>query len=80
MSEKFTAHAGYTISNSIGIEIMLHPSGDSLKARYTDSNGKEEISEWLEIEYIEDEENSEESKPIAIWDQMEIPLNECYKI
>jgi hypothetical protein len=57
--EQFITHGTYTVSNAGGYEIMLNRSGDAAKVK--DGN---EISNWLPIEFIDDDENPEESIPV----------------
>lgn len=64
--EKFVAHGSYTVSNTGGYLIMLNRSGD--EARVQDAFGSEspKTSDWLPIEYIEDEDN--EGEQVAVID------------
>lgn len=55
--DNFKVHGIYTISNTFGYEIELSKSGDFARTRDTDGN----ISDWLEIEYIEYSEDGNEN-------------------
>jgi len=59
MKDEFIAHGSYTISNCGGYLIQVSDFGDS--ARMKDSYGSDnpKVSEWFEIEYIQDEDNPE---------------------
>jgi hypothetical protein len=49
-NQNFEPHGYYTVSNSHGYEIMLSDDGDMAKVKDGDM-----ISDWLEIEYIDEE-------------------------
>jgi hypothetical protein len=53
--EEFIAHGVYTVSNSGGYEIMLSDCGGAAKVRDAFGSDNPKTSDWLEIEYIEDE-------------------------
>jgi hypothetical protein len=76
--EEFIPHGSYTVSNLGGYEVMINDSGDAAKVR--DAYGSEEpkISDWLEIEYIEDEEG--EFSPVIDPEGYNIPLNMVMRI
>lgn len=85
----FTVHATYTISNTGGYEIELHPSGDSARVRLVTDHILE-VSDWLEIESVPDEtdyfpdETTEEDYPIyhSVIDPegVNIPLSQCMRV
>jgi hypothetical protein len=54
--EDFIADGFYTISNSGGYEVMLSDDGDSARVRDAFGSDNPKTSNWLEIEYIPDEE------------------------
>jgi hypothetical protein len=54
--EPFIVHGVYTVSNSGGYEIMLNNSGDAAKVRDAYGSDNPETSDWLEIEYVPEED------------------------
>jgi hypothetical protein len=77
-SEEFTPHGSYTVSNSGGYEIMLSNSGDAAKVRDAYGSDNPKTSDWLEIEYVTDEEG--ESNPVIDPNGYNIPLNQVMRI
>jgi hypothetical protein len=77
-SEEFIAHGSYTVSNSGGYEIMLGDDGDSAKVRDAFGSDNPETSDWLEIEYITDEDG--ESSPVIDPNGYNISLNQVMRI
>jgi hypothetical protein len=73
--DPFEAHGSYTVSNSGGYEIMISPDGDSAKVKEQDGT----ISDWLEIEYIDDEDTLD-LEPIIDPNGYNIPLNQVMRI
>ena len=79
--KSFKVHGGYTISNTGGYEIELSDCGDSARVRDAWGSDNPRISDWLEIEYIidedsePDEEGYKESEPIIDPNGYNIPLN-----
>ena len=71
--EEFTPHGSYTISNSGGYLIELSPCGDSARVKESWGGNNPQISDWLEIEYIQDEED--ELIPTIDPNGYDIPLN-----
>ena len=57
-AEPFVAHGTYACSNACGYEVQLNDSCDAARLRMPES-GK--ITDWLEIEMVEDKEWSEAS-------------------
>ena len=55
-TDDFRVDGFYTISNSGGYEIMLDNSGDSAKVRDAYGSDNPKTSDWLEIEYIDEED------------------------
>jgi len=74
MSE-FKAHGSYTISNCIGYLIELNNAGDAARLS---CNG--EITDWFEIEYVDDEDEPDEMKPVIDPDGYNVPLNLVMKL
>ena len=56
MKDEFIVHGYYNISNLGGYEIMISDCGDSAKVRDSYGSNNPNTSDWLEIEYIVDEE------------------------
>ena len=75
-TEKFICHGVFVVSNSIGIEVEISNCGDSARCRYTNSKDKEQISEWLEIQYSIDDEDA---GAFIVWDELEIHLNQVMR-
>lgn len=81
VDEPFVVHGYYTVSNSGGYEIMLSDSGDAARVRDAFGSDNPETSDWLEIQYVEDEngEPDEEgflpSEPVIDPEGYNIPLN-----
>ena len=74
----FQAHGFYTVSNAGGYEIMLNDRGDAAKVRDAYGSDVPEISDWLEIEYVPDED-TEEMEPVIDPNGYNIPLNQVVK-
>jgi hypothetical protein len=72
--EEFQPHGSYTVSNHGGYEVMLSPDGEMAKVRDAYGSDNPETSDWLEIEYVYDEETGE-SEPVIDPDGYNIPLN-----
>lgn len=66
-TQAFIPQGFYTVSNSGGYEVMLNNSGDMAKVRDAFGSDNPQISDWLPIEYIdnEDGETDEEGYPIS---------------
>lgn len=79
--DEFTPHGAYTISNAGGYLIEISPCGEM--ARMLDSYGSDnpKLSEWKEIEYVNDPDDPE-ADLIAVIDPegYNIPLNQVIKI
>ena len=73
--EAFEAHGTYTISNNGGYEIMISPDGDGAKVKEQDGT----VSDWLEIEYIDDEDTLG-SEPVIDPNGYNIPLSQVMRI
>tara|TARA_R100001198_G_C5235451_1_gene213519 strand:+ start:439 stop:966 length:528 start_codon:yes stop_codon:yes gene_type:complete len=84
--KSFKVHGGYTISNTGGYEIEISECGDSARVKDAWGSKNPRISEWLEIEYIidedsePDEEGYKESEPVIDPDGYNIPLNMVMRV
>ena len=77
--ETFTPQGSYTVSNSGGYEIMLNNSGDAAKVRDAFGSSDPKTSDWLEIEYVPDEETGE-SEPVIDPNGYNIPLSQVMRM
>jgi hypothetical protein len=77
--EDFIAHGFYTKSNSGGYEVMLSDDGDSAKVRDAFGSDNPKTSDWLEIEYIENEETLD-YEAIIDPNGYNIPLNKVMRV
>jgi hypothetical protein len=77
--EEFQPHGTYTVSNTGGYEIMLSDDGEMARVKDAFGSDNPKISDWLEIEYVDDEETGE---PTAVIDPMgyNIPLDQVMRI
>jgi hypothetical protein len=78
--EKFETHGLYTVSNTGGYEIMLSRCGEAAKVRDAFGSDNPKQSDWLDIEYIKDEDNPEEYNPVIDPKGYNIPLNLVMKV
>ena len=84
--EEFIVHGTYTVSNSGGYEIMISNSGDAARVRDAFGSDNTKTSDWLEIEYITDEEGEHDeednlpSEPIIDPQGYNIPLNMVMRV
>jgi hypothetical protein len=76
---EFTPHGSYTVSNTGGFEIMLSDDGDMAKVRDAFGSDNPKTSDWLEIEYIDDEETGE-LEPVIDPLGYNIPLNKVMRM
>ena len=74
MKDEFIVHGYYTVSNLGGYEIMLSDDGDSAKVRDSYGSNNPKTSDWIEIEYLVDEE-TEVMEPTIDPDGYNISLN-----
>lgn len=51
----FTPHGSYTVSNAGGYEVELSDSGDAARVRDAFGSDNPEVSDWMEIEYVDGE-------------------------
>jgi hypothetical protein len=77
--EEFVPHGSYTVSNSGGYEVMLNDAGDAARVRDAFGSDNPQTSDWLEIEYVPDEETGE-SEPVIDPNGYNIPLNMVMRI
>lgn len=77
--EPFDVHGVYSVSNSGGYEIMISPDGDFAKVKEAYGTDNPKISDWLEIEYVDDDDTLDS---IAVIDPSgyNIPLNQVMKV
>lgn len=76
----FTPHGTYTISNTMGYEVEISDDGEHARLRDPETG---EIVEWLPIEYVYDEDISEDEDdfiPVIDPDGYDIPLNLVMRI
>lgn len=78
-TEKLVVHGTYGVSNSGGYEIMLDDSGDMAKVRDAFGSDNPETSDWLPIEYIEDEDTLD-YEPIIDPNGYNIPLSMVMRV
>lgn len=78
--EEFVPHGSYTVSNSGGYLIMISDDGDYAKVKDAFGSENPEISDWLEIEYIEDEDEPGELMAVIDPEGYNIPLNQVMRI
>tara|TARA_R110002167_G_scaffold3430_2_gene16748 strand:- start:1386 stop:1634 length:249 start_codon:yes stop_codon:yes gene_type:complete len=79
-NQDFIAHGCYTISNLGGFLIELSNCGESARVKDNYGSDKPQISDWLEIEYVIDEDNKEELSPTIDPNGYNIPLNLVMRI
>jgi hypothetical protein len=72
--EEFIVHGHYTVSNNGGYEIMLNGSGDAARVRDAFGSDNPETSDWLEIEYVTNEDE-DDFIPVIDPNGYNIPLN-----
>lgn len=75
MEEEFKVHGVYCVSNAGGYEIQLSDCGSMARVRDAFGSDNPQTSDWLEIEYVENEDNSEEFDPIIDPEGYDINLN-----
>ena len=84
--EDFKAHGYVTMSNAGGYLIELSDCGDSARIKDNYGSDNPQISDWLEIEYIIDEDSEldeegyKEYEPVIDPDGYGIPLNMVMRI
>lgn len=71
--ENFRVDGHYTVSNNGGYEIMIADSGDAAKVRDAFGSDNPQTSDWIEIEYVEDEDG--ELQPVIDPNGYDISLN-----
>ena len=71
--EEFVPHGSYTVSNAGGYEVMLNDAGDAARVRDAYGSDNPQTSDWLEIEYVQDE-------PVIDPNGYNIPLNQVRTI
>ena len=78
-NDEFVAHGHYTVSNAGGYEIMLADSGDAARVKDAFGSDNPEISDWLEIEYVKDDDTGE-LEPVIDPNGYNIPLNMVMRV
>lgn len=56
----FITHGTYTVSNAIGYEVEISKHGGCARAMYTKHDGTVQISHWVEIRNVTDEDGNDE--------------------
>lgn len=76
--DEFIPHGSYTVSNAGGYEVMLNDAGDAARVRDAFGSDNPQTSNWLEIEYVPNEEGN--SEPVIDPNGYNIPLNMVMRI
>ena len=76
--DDFVVHGYYTVSNSGGYEIMLSDTGEAAKVRDAYGSDNPKTSDWLEIEFIEDDETLD-FEAVIDPEGYNIPLNQVMR-
>ena len=71
-TDDFRVDGFYTLSNSGGYEIMIHPSGDSAKVRDAYGSENPKTSDWLEIEWLANPDIEEND--VVSEDEWNVPI------
>jgi hypothetical protein len=79
MKDEFIVHGYYHISNLGGYEIMVSSCNEAAKVRDSFGSNNPQTSDWLEIEYLVDEESKLEH-PVIDPNGYNISLNEVLKV
>ena len=81
-TEKFIVHGTMQTSNFGGWEVMLSDCGSAARVRDNYGQEKSKIieSDWIEITYQEDEDESEDLEAIIIFNDNIIPLNQVMRV
>ena len=77
--EPFVPHGSYTVSNSGGYEVMLSDDGSMAKVKDAFGSDNPEISDWLEIEYVPNEDTGE-MEPVIDPNGYNIPLSQTMRM
>jgi len=77
--EDFIPQGSYTVSNTGGYEVMISDDGGAAKVKDAFDSDNPKISDWLEIEYVPDEDTGE-LEPVIDPNGYNIPLNQVMKI
>ncbi len=81
----FVPSGYYTVSNSGGYEIMISNDGQAAKVRDAFGSDNPKTSDWLEIEYVNNEDGEldddgyPESEPVIDPNGYNIPLNQVMR-
>ena len=79
-AKDFTPHGFYTVSNAGGFEIELSNCGDYARMRDAFGSDDPEVSDWYKIDYIIDENDTDEVIAVIDPEGYNIPLNEVMRI
>lgn len=77
--EQFVVHGTYTLGNAGGYEIMISDDGDSARIRDAWGSNNPKTSDWLPIEYVDNEETGE-LEPVIDPEGYDIPLNMTMRV
>ena len=80
MTENFIAHGSYTFCNAGGFLVQISDCGSMARTKDAFGSDNPEISDWLEIVYVEDKDNPNECIPVIEPEGRNIPLNQVIKI
>jgi hypothetical protein len=72
---KFVTHGVYTVSNAGGYEVMLSNCNTMAKVRDAFGSDNPKTSDWLEIQWVESEDEPESYECIIDPQGYNIPLN-----
>ena len=73
--EDFIAHGYYTVSNAGGYEVQLSRDGQSARLRDGDT-----ITEWMDIEWVINEDDPDITDPVLDPDGYNIPFDQVMRI
>lgn len=80
---EFTPHGTYCISNAGGYEVEISSDGDSARLRMNGHEPAATVTEWLPIEYVENEDSENEDDtfhPVIDPDGHNVPLSLVMRI
>jgi len=73
--DQFITHGVYTLTNTMGYEVQLSECGDAARLKDGDN-----ITDWLEIEFVEDEDDSDVANSVIDPDGYNVPLDLITKV
>lgn len=74
-TDYFTPDGVYCISNCGGYEVQISKCGSMARMKDAYGSDNPQISDWKEIEYVDDPEDAEELLPVIDPEGFNIPLN-----